>query len=63
MQRGDWVAVRGLEARGPARILVATHHRVMVRWPLDSDRPDATYPRERVEITAPPSWDRDASTS
>ena len=61
MQRGTWVVVRGLEERGPARVLEATRFRVTVRWPLDSERPDATYPLERVEITAPPLGRRHAT--
>ena len=61
MQRGDWVAVRGLEERGPARVLAATRYRVVVRWPMGPERPDATYPLERVEITAPPLGRRHAT--
>ena len=61
MQRGNWVAVAGLEARGAAYVLEATRFRVVVRWPLDPDRPDATYPRDRVEITAPPLGRRHAT--
>ena len=62
MKRGDWVTVKGQEHRGEARIVEANRFRVTVRWPLNPERGDGSYPRTHVEVAASPFRERDAST-